>query len=90
MTQFAKLQQRLFPVYFRSQVGLAALTLATVPGHGSLELLSAEWPAIASLAVTLGMALLNQQVYGPRTATWMLKRIQQGACQVRHGWGMAD
>jgi Domain of unknown function (DUF4149) len=78
MAQFTTLQKRVFPVYFRLQVGLTALTIATFPANGLLDLIRSGWWSWAPLAVNLGIALLNQHVYGPRTIAWLVRRIHQG------------
>ncbi|CRG82861.1 Steryl acetyl hydrolase 1 [Talaromyces islandicus] len=67
---FHNLNKRLWPVYFRCQLGLALLTLATKPGG---------WLPPASLSnVLLGvactMAGLNWYSYGPRTSDAMVER----------------
>lgn len=68
MREFLTLQKRLFPVYFRCQVGLAALTAATRPPYSILSLAKNPWGTIMLvLVVTSGS--LNWFIYGPRTTT---------------------
>lgn len=67
---FHNLNKRLWPVYFRCQLGLALLTVATKPG-GWLP------PANLSnvlLGVACTMAGLNWYTYGPRTSDAMVER----------------
>ncbi|KAF7719052.1 Uncharacterized protein PECH_000234 [Penicillium ucsense] len=66
MREFLILQRRVFPVYFKLQVGLAMLTAATHPSRSILSLAPDPWGAVP-LAVVIGMGTLNWLIYGPRT-----------------------
>lgn len=77
MREFLALQKRLFPVYFKCQVGLAALTAATHPPYSILSLVKDPRGA-APLVVVLVMGSLNWLVYGPRTTTASLVRRALG------------
>ncbi|CEJ56732.1 hypothetical protein PMG11_02930 [Penicillium brasilianum] len=77
MREFLALQKRLFPVYFKCQVGLAALTAATHPPYSILSLVKDPWGA-APLVVVIIMGSLNWFVYGPRTTTASLVRRALG------------
>ena len=78
MRQFIVLQNRVFPTYFRCQVGLVLLTAVTRPPYslGSF----AEHPLDSfPLAIVLFMGLLDWFVYGPRTSkTAVVRRSLQG------------
>lgn len=68
MREFLTLQKRLFPVYFKCQVGLAALTAATRPPYSIFSPAKDPWGTIMLvLVVTTGS--LNWFIYGPRTTT---------------------
>ncbi|KAJ5390939.1 uncharacterized protein N7496_002007 [Penicillium cataractarum] len=77
MREFLALQKRLFPVYFKCQVCLAALTAATHPPYSILSL--ARDPLVAvPLVVVLITGSLNWFVFGPRTTTASLVRRALG------------
>ncbi|KAJ5563036.1 hypothetical protein N7535_002516 [Penicillium sp. DV-2018c] len=73
MKEFIILQKRLFPIYFGTQVGLAALTAATRPPYSIISLVRDPW-GMASLAVVAVTGCLNWIIYGPRTTTASLVR----------------
>ena len=75
--QFAVLQQRVFPLYFRIQVGLLFLVALTHPPTGlvSLSRRLQDW---MSLGIALGASVLNLSVNGPRTEKLMVARWQKG------------
>ncbi|KAJ5089072.1 hypothetical protein N7532_007756 [Penicillium argentinense] len=73
MREFIALQKRVFPVYFGTQVGLAALTASTVPPFGIISCFHDKWTAIP-LTVVIATGALNWAVYGPRTTTASLVR----------------
>jgi hypothetical protein len=73
MREFLTLQKRLFPVYFKCQVGLAALTAATHPPYSILSLAKDPWGTMP-LVVVLVTGSLNWFVFGPRTTTASLIR----------------
>jgi hypothetical protein len=77
MREFLALQKRLFPVYFKCQVSLAALTAATHPPYSLLSLIKDPWGAVP-LVVLLVTGSLNWFVYGPRTTTASLVRRALG------------
>ena len=77
MPQFTTLQKRVFPAYFKIQVGLAALTVVTHPPMSVVSLLH-WWGDYVPLAVAFGISALNMLVYGPRTQAVMIERIHQG------------
>lgn len=66
MREFLILQKRLFPVYFRTQLGLVALTAVTRPpgGIGSFMRHVSDAVPLVVVVVTGG---LNEFVFGPRT-----------------------
>ncbi|KAJ5167641.1 uncharacterized protein N7482_003235 [Penicillium canariense] len=73
MREFLMLQKRLFPVYFKCQVGLAALTAATHPPYSVVSLAKDPWSAVP-LVVVVVTGSLNWSVFGPRTTTASLVR----------------
>lgn len=73
MREFLALQKRVFPVYFASQVGLAALTAATHPPYSIFSLARDPWGAVPWVVVLVTGAL-NWVIYGPRTTTASLIR----------------
>lgn len=75
--QFVTLQQRVFPLYFKLQVGLLVLVALTHPPTGLVSL-SRRWQDWMSLGVALGASVLNLSVYGPRTESLMVLRSQKG------------
>ncbi|OKO98758.1 hypothetical protein PENSUB_9009 [Penicillium subrubescens] len=77
MREFLALQKRLFPVYFKCQVGLAVLTAATHPPYSLFSLVKDPWGALP-LVVVLITGSLNWFVYGPRTTTASLVRRALG------------
>ncbi|KAI0150119.1 hypothetical protein F4776DRAFT_193092 [Hypoxylon sp. NC0597] len=83
---FTTLQQRVFPLYFRSQALLLLLTAATIPPHGyfTLQESRSNWIPFAVAGVT---ALLNLMIYGPRTRQIMIDRIHQ---ETRDGRKLSD
>lgn len=82
MPQFTTLQKRVFPAYFRIQLGLVVLTVVTFPTRSVLSLARAGWAFWVPLATNFGMAILNWWTYGPRTQEAMIKRTHQGWCHV--------
>lgn len=74
MKEFIRLQKRLFPVYFGTQVGLTALTAATHPPYSILSLIRDPWSA-APLAIVGLTGCLNWNIYGPQTTTATLVRM---------------
>ena len=76
--QFANLQKRVFPAYFKLQVGLAVLAIITIPTRDGITSRLSLWRSSVSLAANLALALLNQWVYGPRTISSMIQRNRQG------------
>jgi Domain of unknown function (DUF4149) len=78
MAQFTTLQKKVFPAYFRIQVGLIALTAVTFPTQSVLSLARAGWVFWVPLGTNFGMAALNWLIYGPRTQNAMTKRTHQG------------
>ena len=77
MAQFTTLQKKVFPLYFKIQVGLLAAVAFTHPPMSLLSL-SNRGRDIAPLAVALGVSTLNLIVYGPRTEKIMVERSHQG------------
>ncbi|CAG8107301.1 unnamed protein product [Penicillium olsonii] len=78
MKEFIALQKQLFPVYFKTQVGLAALTAATHPPYSIFSLIQDPW-SVGSLAIVGMTGCLNWFIYGPRTITASLvRRALQG------------
>ena len=77
ISAFTTLQKRVFPTYFRLQTGLLLLTAATCPPLG---LFSVARSLGYFMPLTLGgaTALMNLEIYGPRTQDLMVKRIHQG------------
>ncbi|KFH43065.1 putative mitochondrial outer membrane protein-like protein [Hapsidospora chrysogenum ATCC 11550] len=75
---FVRLQRQLFPVYFRIQTLLLALTALTLPPLGPVSLAhdGGDW---VPLLVGGFAALLNLFLFGPRTRQAMLDRHEQGA-----------
>ncbi|TDZ22786.1 putative mitochondrial outer membrane protein [Colletotrichum orbiculare MAFF 240422] len=73
---FTTLQKRLFPVYFRFQSFLLALTVVTFPPGGPITLLkdTRDWVPFVIAGMT---AALNLFVYGPRTRQAMIDRSHQ-------------
>ncbi|KAH8703696.1 hypothetical protein BGW36DRAFT_288724 [Talaromyces proteolyticus] len=72
---FNNLNKRLFPVYFRCQLGLALLTFVTKPAASWLQ------PPVANagnllLSLATAMAGLNWYIYGPRTNDAMLEKAR--------------
>lgn len=69
---FNNLNKRLFPVYFRCQLGLALLTIVTKPVR--------TWLVNDAGNVFLGLATvmagLNWYVYGPRTSEAMIEKAR--------------
>lgn len=89
MPQFTTLQKKVFPIYFKLQVGLLALTAATHPPLSLLSL-SKHWWEYVPLAVALGVSGLNLVVYGPRTEKVMIERVHQGQSRVSLSWYYGD
>ena len=80
MAQFTALQRKVFPLYFKLQVGLLTVVALTYPPM-SLVSLSRCWQDYALLAIALGVSTLNLRVYGPRTEAIMIERSHQGKSQ---------
>ena len=78
MAQFTTLQKKVFPAYFRIQVGLVVLTAVTFPTKSVLSLARAGWVFWVPLGTNFGMAALDWLIYGPRTQHAMVKRTHQG------------
>lgn len=66
MREFLILQKRLFPTYFRCQLGLAALTALTRPPHGPASFAGYVGDAVPLVVVAVTGAL-NHWIFGPRT-----------------------
>lgn len=78
MKEFILLQKRLFPIYFRTQVGLTALTAATHPPYSILSLVQDPW-SVTPLSIVGLAGCLNWFIYGPRTTTaTLVRRALQG------------
>ena len=77
MAQFTTLQKKVFPVYFKIQVGLLAAVAITYP-PASLLSLSKCRRDIAPLAIAFAVSTLNLIVYGPLTEKIMVERSHQG------------
>ncbi|EEA21567.1 hypothetical protein TMatcc_009012 [Talaromyces marneffei ATCC 18224] len=73
---FNNLNKRLFPVYFRCQLGLAILTFVTRPSKAWLQLPAANDVGNLLLALATIMAGLNWYVYGPRTSEAMVEKAR--------------
>lgn len=71
---FNNLNRRLFPVYFRCQLGLAVVTFVTKPPGVWLQIPSASDPGNWLLDLAIVMAGLNWYVYGPRTGEAMIEK----------------
>ncbi|EPS29550.1 hypothetical protein PDE_04500 [Penicillium oxalicum 114-2] len=82
MREFLVLQRRLFPVYFKWQVGLAALTAATHPPCSIASIIHDSW-AVIPLVVVIGTSSLNWLVYGPRTtqSAFVRRTLERGKDQ---------
>ncbi|CAG8405059.1 unnamed protein product [Penicillium salamii] len=78
MKEFIALQKKLFPIYFRTQVALTALTAATYPPYSIFSLIQSPWSA-TPLAIAGLTGCLNWFIYGPKTTTASLvRRVFQG------------
>ena len=77
MAQFTTLQKKVFPLYFKLQVGLLAAVILTHP-RMSLVSLSRRWQDLAPLGIASAVSLLNLRVYGPGTERMMVERSHQG------------
>ena len=77
MAQFRTLQKKVFPLYFKIQVGLLTAVAFTHPPM-SLVSLSERPQDLAHLAIALGVSVLNIWVYGPRTEKMMTEWTHQG------------
>ncbi|KAK1594235.1 uncharacterized protein LY79DRAFT_512871 [Colletotrichum navitas] len=75
-SSFTTLQKRLFPVYFRCQAVLLALTAITFPPYGpsSLLLEKRDWTPLAITGLT---TIANLFIYGPKTRKAMIDRAHQ-------------
>ncbi|KAF3399440.1 hypothetical protein DPV78_006825 [Talaromyces pinophilus] len=73
---FNNLNKRLFPVYFRCQLGLAILTFITKPSKMWLQLPTLKDAGSLLLGLATVMAGLNWYVYGPRTSEAMIERAK--------------
>ena len=82
MAQFTTLQKKVFPLYFKIQVGLLA---AVAFSHPPMSLLSPidRRRDIAPLALALGISTLNLIVYGPRIEKITVERSHQGKDEKR-------
>ena len=77
MAQFRTLQKKVFPLYFKIQVGLLTAVAFTHPPM-SLVSLGERRQDLAHLAIALGVSTLNLWVYGPRTEKLMTEVNHQG------------
>ena len=77
MAQFTTLQKKVFPLYFKIQVGLLAAVAFTYPPASLLSLTKCRRD-IAPLAIALAVSTLNLIVYGPLTEKIMVERSHQG------------
>lgn len=77
MPEFIGLQKRIFPAYFKTQVGLVLLTAVTHP-PASIISLSRDIYGLVPLAVILLVDALNWFVYGPKLINVLNERIAQG------------
>jgi hypothetical protein len=75
--EFQNLQKRVFPAYFRLQVGLTALTIVTFPKRSFLSMPRRPLDLIP-LVLVFAMGLLNWLVYGPGTSKVMQARAELG------------
>ncbi|KAF4345390.1 hypothetical protein FBEOM_691 [Fusarium beomiforme] len=75
-TPYINLQKNLFPIFFQGQAILLFLTAITLPPYGPLSLTEhkSDWIPFAVSGVVSGLNLL---VFGPRTRTLMLDRVEQ-------------
>ncbi|GFF35060.1 hypothetical protein IFM51744_04287 [Aspergillus udagawae] len=74
MKEFLALQKRIFPAYFRCQVGLVVLTAATRPPYSILSFSQHIWDSVPLIVVGVTGAL-NWLVFGPRaTKTAFIRR----------------
>jgi hypothetical protein len=76
---FVRLQKQLFPVYFRIQTLLLALTALSFPPLGPVSLAHHRGDCLPLLVGGFA-ALLNLVLFGPRTRQAMLDRHEQGVC----------
>lgn len=75
MREFLALQKRIFPAYFKCQVGLVILTAVTRPPR---SILSLAWDTVP-LAIVGVTGALNWFVFGPKTTTAaVVRRGMQG------------
>lgn len=80
MREFLVLQKRLFPVYFRTQLGLVALTAVTRPPGGIGSFLRHVSDAVP-LVVVVVTGGLNEWVFGPRTTRdAFVRKAVHGEC----------
>ena len=79
MAQFTTLQKKVFPLYFKLQVGLLSAVILTHP-RMSLVSLSGRWQDFVPLGTALAVSVLNLTVYGPRSEAVMVERSHQGKC----------
>ena len=77
MAQLTQLQKRVFPAYFKCQVGLSILTAVTYPPGSVLSLIN-DIAGLVPLAIVLVVDALNWIVFGPTTIRIMTERIHQG------------
>ena len=75
--EFQSLQKRVFPAYFRLQVGLTVLTIVTLPERSFLSMPRRRLDLIP-LVLVFATGLLNWLVYGPKTSKVMQARAEQG------------
>lgn len=77
MSAFTTLQKRVFPIYFRLQTLLIILTALTCPPYGPASLFGRRGDLVP-MTLAGAVAVLNVNVYGPRTQEAMIERIHQG------------
>lgn len=78
MKEFLALQKRIFPAYFRCQVGLVVLTAVTRPPYSIISFSRNIWDSVPLIVVGVTGAL-NWLVFGPRTTkTAFIRRALHG------------
>ncbi|EED16852.1 hypothetical protein TSTA_019140 [Talaromyces stipitatus ATCC 10500] len=73
---FNNLNKRLFPVYFRCQLGFAVLTFVTRPPGTWLQLSAVNDVGNLLLGLATVMAGLNWYIFGPRTSDAMVEKAR--------------
>ncbi|KAF7594011.1 hypothetical protein BBP40_010289 [Aspergillus hancockii] len=68
MREFITLQKRIFPAYFKCQVGLVILTATTRPPYSIASFTKHVWDAVPLMIVGVTGAM-NWLSFGPRTTT---------------------